>query len=89
VLYDIWHAQLMDGDIVDTLRKNIELIGHIHTGGVPDRNELFRNDELDYRFIAKSIADLGFKGFVTHEWTPSKASEVAMDLRNTVTLMTV
>lgn len=46
-------------------------------------------DELDYDFIAKSIADLRFRGFVTHEWTPSKASEVAMDLRNTVALMTV
>jgi hydroxypyruvate isomerase len=89
VLYDIWHAQLMDGDIVTTIRKNINLIGHFHTGGVPDRNELFRNDELDYRYIARNIADLGFTGFVTHEWSPSKGSEAEIDLRRTVELMTV
>ena len=89
VLYDIWHAQLMDGDIVNTIRKNIGLIGHIHTGGVPDRNELFRNDELDYRYIAQNIADLGFTGFVTHEWSPARDSEAAEDLRKTVELMTV
>lgn len=89
VLYDIWHAQLMEGDIVDTIRKNIGLIGHFHTGGVPDRNELFRNDELDYRFIAQNIADLGFQGFVTHEWSPAKESEADEDLRRSVELMTV
>lgn len=89
VLYDIWHAQLMDGDIVTTIRKNIDLIGHFHTGGVPDRNELFRNDELDYRYIARNIADLGFTGFVTHEWSPSKGSEAKIDLRKTVELITV
>jgi hydroxypyruvate isomerase len=89
VLYDIWHAQLMDGDIVDTIRKNIDLIGHFHTGGVPDRHELFRNDELDYRFIAQNIADLSFQGFVTHEWSPSKESEADEDLKRTVGLMTV
>jgi hydroxypyruvate isomerase len=89
VLYDIWHAQLMDGDIIRTIRKNIDLIGHFHTGGVPDRNELFRNDELDYRVIAQNIAELGFQGFVTHEWSPAKASEADEDLRRSVELMTV
>ena len=89
VLYDIWHAQLMDGDIVETIRKNIDLIGHFHTGGVPDRHEIFRNNELDYRFIAQNIADLGFKGFVTHEWSPSKESEADENLKRAVQLMTV
>ena len=89
VLYDIWHAQLMDGDISNTIRNNIGLIGHFHTGGVPDRHELFRNNELDYRFIAQTIADLGFEGFVTHEWSPSKQSEVEEDLKRTVELMDV
>ena len=89
VLYDIWHAQLMDGDIVGTIRKNMDLIGHFHTGGVPDRNALYRNDELDYRYIAQNIADLGFTGFVTHEWSPAKVSEAEVDLRKSVELMTV
>jgi hydroxypyruvate isomerase len=89
VLYDIWHAQLMDGDIVSTIRKNIDWIGHFHTGGVPDRHELFRSDELDYRFIARSIADLGFQGYVTHEWSPSTESQAEQDLRRSMELMTV
>ena len=89
VLYDVWHAQLMDGDIVNTIRKNIDLIGHFHTGGVPARNELYRNDELDYHYIAQNIAELGFTGFVTHEWSPSKESEIAEELRKSVELMTV
>lgn len=89
VLYDIWHAQLMDGDIVNTIRKNIDRIGHFHTGGVPDRHELFRNNELDYRFIGRTIADLDFQGFVTHEWSPSAESEAETDLRRSVELMTV
>ncbi len=89
ILYDIWHAQLMDGDIVRTIQSNINLIGHFHTGGVPARNELFRNDELDYRYIAQTIADTGFKGFVTHEWTPARQPEIEEDLRRTIELMTV
>jgi hydroxypyruvate isomerase len=89
VLYDIWHAQLMDGDIVDTITANIGAIGHFHTGGVPDRHELFRRNELDYRFIAQTIADLGFGGFVTHEWSPSAESEAEEDLRRSVDLMRV
>lgn len=89
VLYDIWHAQLMDGDIANTIRNNIGLIGHFHTGGVPDRHEIFRNNELDYRFIAQNISDMDFQGFVTHEWSPSKESEADEDLRRSVDLMTV
>jgi len=89
ILYDIWHAQLMDGDIVRTIRENIDWIGHFHTGGVPDRHELFRKDELDYRTIAEAIAYSGFGGFVTHEWSPSAQSDVAEDLRRSVDLMSV
>jgi hydroxypyruvate isomerase len=89
VLYDIWHAQLMDGDIVRTIRNNIAWIGHFHTGSVPDRHELFREDELDYRFIASEIARLGFKGFVTHEWSPSPGSNVEDDLRKSAALLSI
>jgi hydroxypyruvate isomerase len=89
ILYDIWHAQLMDGDIVRTIRDNIDWIGHFHTGGVPDRHELFRKDELDYRTIAETIAAAGFEGFVTHEWSPSAQSDVAEDLKRSVELLRV
>jgi hydroxypyruvate isomerase len=89
VLYDIWHAQLMDGNIAQTIRDNIALIGHIHTGGVPGRHELFRDNELDYGFLARVIAGTGFDGFVTHEWSPSPGSDIAEDLRRSVELMSV
>ncbi len=79
----------MDGDIVRTIRNNIDLIGHFHTGGVPDRNELFRRTELDYGYIARSIADLGFGGFVTHEWSPSANSDVRDDLKRSIEVMRV
>jgi hydroxypyruvate isomerase len=89
ILYDIFHAQLTEGDIVQTLKANIAWIGHVHTGSVPGRHELFRDNELDYRFIAQTLADLKYGGFVSHEWTPSPGSNVADDFRRTVELMTV
>jgi hydroxypyruvate isomerase len=89
ILYDVWHAQLMEGNIVQTLRDHIGWIGHIHLGAVPARHELFKDDELDYRTIASTIADLNFKGFVTHEWSPSPGSDVEDDLRRSMKLVTV
>ncbi len=70
LLYDIYHMQIMEGDIVRTVRQNIQYIGHFHTGGNPGRHEIDETQELNYRFVAKSIADLGFSGVVAHEYTP-------------------
>jgi hydroxypyruvate isomerase len=71
ILYDIYHAQIMDGDIVRNIRDHYEWIGHFHTGGNPGRHELDGTQELNYRFIAESIAALGFGGYLAHEYTPS------------------
>lgn len=71
VLYDIFHAQLMEGNVVATIRENIGLIGHIHVGGVPGRHELDGTQELNYAFIGRAIAATSYTGFVTHEWGPS------------------
>jgi hydroxypyruvate isomerase len=93
ILYDIFQAQISEGDIVQTLRHNIAYIGHVHTGSVPAvsgaRHELFRSDELNYRFIAQALADLNYRGFVSHEWTPSPGSDAVEDLKGSVELMTV
>jgi hydroxypyruvate isomerase len=70
LLYDIFHMQTMEGDIVDTIRENIKYIAHFHTGGVPGRHELDETQELNYRRIAQAIADSGFQGFVAHEFLP-------------------
>src|SRR5690349_9374854 len=72
LLYDIYHMQIMEGDVIRTIRANASRIAHFHTGGVPGRHELDDTQELDYRGIAGVIADTGFTGFVAHEFEPSR-----------------
>ena len=71
ILYDIYHAQIMDGDIVRNIRDNYQWIGHFHTGGNPGRHDIDDTQELNYHFIAQAIADLGFTGFIAHEYSPA------------------
>ncbi|HEY2359128.1 MAG TPA: TIM barrel protein [Phenylobacterium sp.] len=68
LLYDIYHMQIMEGDVIRTMRENRQWIGHFHTGGVPGRHEIDETQELNYRAISRAIADLGFPGFVAHEF---------------------
>jgi hydroxypyruvate isomerase len=70
ILFDIYHAQIMDGDIVHNIRTYYQSIGHFHTGGVPGRHDIDQTQELNYRYIAEAIADLGFTGFMAHEYSP-------------------
>jgi len=70
LLYDIYHMQIMEGDIIRTVRENIQYIGHFHTGGVPGRHELDDTQELQWRTVAKAIADLNYTGFFAHEFIP-------------------
>ena len=71
ILYDIYHAQIMEGDVVRTINKNLEWIGHFHTGGVPGRNEIDASQELNYAAICKAIADARFQGYVGQEFVPT------------------
>ena len=75
ILYDIYHAQIMEGDIIRTLRDNKEYIGHYHTGGNPGRNEIDETQELYYPAIMRAIVETGFKGYVAHEFVPKKESD--------------
>ncbi len=70
LLYDIYHMQIMEGDIVRTIQANIQHIAHFHTGGVPGRHELDNTQEVNWRAVAKAIADLNFPGFIAHEFLP-------------------
>ena len=72
LLYDIYHMQIMEGDVIRTIRDNRQYIGHFHTGGVPGRHELDRTQELNYGAIARAIADTGFTGFLAHEFEPTR-----------------
>ncbi len=70
ILYDIYHAQIMEGDIIRTIRENKEYIGHYHTGGNPGRNEIDETQELYYPAILQAIAETGYNGYVAHEFVP-------------------
>ena len=73
LLYDIYHMQIMEGDVIRTIRDNINWIGHFHTGGVPGRHEINGSQELNYHAIAAAIADLNFPGYVAHEFVPTRS----------------
>ena len=77
LLYDIYHMQIMEGDVIRTIRDNIAWIGHFHTGGVPGRHEIDGSQELNYHAIAAAIADAKFQGFVAHEFKPTRADPFA------------
>jgi hydroxypyruvate isomerase len=77
LLYDIYHMQIMEGDVIRTIRDNLQWIGHFHTGGVPGRHEIDGSQELDYRAVATAIADLGYAGYVAHEFIPTRADPYA------------
>ncbi|HPC60582.1 MAG TPA: TIM barrel protein [Verrucomicrobiota bacterium] len=72
LLYDIYHMQIMEGDLIRTIRQNIAYIGHFHTAGNPGRNEFDETQEINYPPICAAIADLGFQGYLAHEYTPTK-----------------
>jgi hydroxypyruvate isomerase len=77
LLYDIYHMQIMEGDVIRTIRDNIGWIGHFHTGGVPGRHEINGTQELNYHAIAAAIADLNYQGYVAHEFVPTRADPFA------------
>ena len=89
ILFDIYHAQIMDGDIVRNIRDYFQWIGHFHTGGNPGRHEIDRTQELNYPFVMEAIADLGFTGFVSHEYTPSPGHDPIETLDKAIQLCDV
>ena len=72
LLYDIYHMQIIEGDVIRTIRRHVAHIWHFHTGGVPGRHEIDDGQELNYRTVARAIADIGFQGFVAHEFVPAR-----------------
>jgi hydroxypyruvate isomerase len=72
LLYDIYHMQIMEGDVIATIQENIQHIAHIHTGGVPGRHEIDETQELNYTTICKAIVETGYKGFIAQEFIPQR-----------------
>jgi hydroxypyruvate isomerase len=89
VLFDIYHVQIADGDVTRTLRDNFNYVCHIHTAGVPSRMEIDDTQELNYRFIANAIADLGYTGFVSHEHRPGPGRDPVKSLETCFEILNV
>ncbi len=77
LLYDIYHMQIMEGDVIATIKKYSKYISHYHTGGVPGRNEIDETQELNYPAIMKAILETGFEGYVAQEFIPKRPDKLA------------
>ncbi|WP_462219627.1 hydroxypyruvate isomerase family protein [Ferruginibacter sp.] len=75
ILYDIYHMQISEGDIIATIKKNHEYFGHYHTAGVPGRHEIDETQELFYPAIIKAVLDTGFKGYLAQEFIPTATTK--------------
>ena len=89
ILYDIYHAQIMDGDIVRNIRDHFQWIGHFHTGGNPGRHEIDGTQELNYRFVAQAIAELGYTGYIGHEYSPAQGRDPVASLNQAMEIFDV
>ena len=87
LLYDIYHMQIMEGDVIRNVRDNIDYIAHFHTGGNPGRHEIDETQELNYKAISKAIVDLKFEGYFAHEFIPVR--DPLTSLREAVALCDV
>jgi hydroxypyruvate isomerase len=77
LLFDIYHMQIMEGDLIATIRESHQHIAHYHTGGVPGRGEIDETQEIYYPAVMKAIVETGFKGFVAQEFVPTRPDPLA------------
>ena len=89
VVYDFYHVQIANGDVVRTMRDNLAMISHMHIAGAPSRREIDRTQELDYRWIAQQIADSDYEGFVAHEYRSTEGRNPLVSLAVGYDIMTV
>ena len=87
LLYDIYHMQIMEGDLIKTIRDRHEYIGHYHTGGVPGRHELDETQEVNWPAVCRAVVDTGFRGYLAHEFVPTR--DPLTSLREAVALCDV
>jgi len=87
LLYDAYHMQIMEGDLIRTIRENIQYIAHFHCAGVPGRHEIDDTQEVNWKAVAKAIADLNFTGFIAQEFVPTR--DPLTSLKQAVEVLTV
>jgi hydroxypyruvate isomerase len=89
LLCDLYHLQIMDGDLAFRLRRDIGVIGHIHVAGVPSRKEIDGTQEVNWRYIAETIASLPYDGYVCHEWRLTPGRDYRRSIRDCLAIMNV
>jgi hydroxypyruvate isomerase len=89
LLYDIYHMQIMEGDLIATIKKSIQYIAHFHTGGVPGRGIIDETQEIYYPAVMKAIVQTGYTGFVAQEFTPRGAIPPLEQLRKAIQICDV
>ena len=77
LLYDIYHMQIMEGDLIRTIRESHQYIGHYHTGGVPGRNEIDETQEINYPAVMRAIVETGYRGHIGQEFVPAREDKLA------------
>jgi hydroxypyruvate isomerase len=87
LLYDAYHMQIMEGDLIRTIRDNIQYIAHFHCAGVPGRHEIDDTQEVNWHAVATAIADLNFQGYIAQEFTPTR--DPLASLKQAVNILTV
>ena len=86
---DLYHLQIMDGDLARYIRDTRRWIAHFHVAGVPTRNEIDFTQEINYRYVAEVIADLDYEGFVSHEWRPTPGRDPLQSIAEALAIMDV
>jgi hydroxypyruvate isomerase len=89
ILFDCYHVQIADGDLVRNIRDNFDKICHFHVAGVPSRQEIDENQEVNFRFVANAIAELGYTGFIAHEFRPSPGRDPIKSLEQCFEILNV
>jgi hydroxypyruvate isomerase len=77
LLYDIYHMQIMEGDLIRTIKRDHQFIGHYHTAGNPGRNEIDETQEINYPAVVRAVLDTGYKGYFCQEFIPKAADKMA------------
>ncbi len=86
---DVYHLQIMDGDLARRIRDTIQWIAHFHVAGVPTRNVIDETQEVNYRYLAEVIAELDYDGYVSHEWRPAPGSDPIASIERAMDIMDV
>ncbi len=87
LLFDVYHVQIMDGDLIRRVKECGEYIGHVHTAGNPGRGELDERQEINYPAVMQALVEIGYKGYVGHEFIPTR--DPIAGLRQAITLCDV